>query len=164
MGSKGLWRHIEGAAIAPKPYTLVARVPVLLDGKTPAMEDQIEAKEMKIMDYDKHEYLAQHIILLTTSGTKIKNLKLTHKMWDVVKVDTTTKSTLYLLNAEDQLASMKLADNNDLKSHLAEVKQHFQLMTEHHDTLIKVGSTISNTHYNTMVMLELSSHMLIRVT
>ena len=41
--------------------------PVLVDGKTPATEDQIDAKEIKIMDYDKREYLGQHIILSTTS-------------------------------------------------------------------------------------------------
>ena len=49
------------------------------DGKTPAMEDQVEAKEMKIVDYNKHKYLAQHIILSTTLtclGAKIKILKL----------------------------------------------------------------------------------------
>ena len=76
-------------------------------------------------------------------------------MWDAVKADTTTKSTLYLLDAEDQLTSMKLADNDDPKSHLAEVKQHFQLMMEHHDNLIKMGSTISDTRYNTIVMSSL---------
>ena len=47
MGSKGLWRHVEGTAISPKPYALDAGVPVLADGWTPAMEEQIEAKETK---------------------------------------------------------------------------------------------------------------------
>ena len=158
MGSKGLWRHVEGTAIAPQPYVLVAGVPVLLDGKMPAMEEQVEAKETKIMDYDKREYLAQHVILSTTStrlSTKIKKLKSAHEMWDVVKADATTKSTLYLLDAEDQLTSMKLADNDDPKSHLAKVKQHFQLMTECHDNLIKMGSTISDTRYNTIIMSSL---------
>ena len=131
LGLKGLWRHVEGTAIAPKPYALVARVPVLVDGTTQATEDQIEARETKIIDYDKREYLAQHVILSTTStclGNKIKNLKTLHDMWDAVKVDATMKSTLFLLDAEDQLASMKLTENDDLKVHLMEVKQHFQLM------------------------------------
>ena len=131
LGSKGLWRHVEGTAIAPKPYALVAGVPVLADGTTQAMEDQIEAREMKIIDYDKCEYLAQHVILSTTStclSNKIKNLKTSHDMWDVVKADATTMSTLFLLDAEDRLASMKLAENDDPKVHLMEVKQHFQLM------------------------------------
>ena len=131
LGLKGLWRHVEGTAIAPKLYALVARVPVLVDGTTQAMEDQIEARETKIIDYNKREYLAQHIILSMTStrlGNKIKNLKTSHDMWDAVKVDATTKSTLFLLDAEDQLASMKLTENDDPKAHLTEVKQHFQLM------------------------------------
>ena len=42
MGSKGLWRHIEGIVVAPTPYALVNGVPVTSDGKTPAPEEQIE--------------------------------------------------------------------------------------------------------------------------
>ena len=155
LGLKGLWRHIEGTAIVPKPYVLVTGVPILMDGTTQAMEDQIKARETKIIDYDKCEYLAQHVILSTTStclGNKIKNLKASHDMWDAVKVDTTTKSTLFLLDTEDQLASMKLAENNDPKVHLTEVKQHFQLMGQQQDNLLKMGSTISNSHYNTIIM------------
>ena len=131
LGSKGPWRHVKGTAIVPKLYVLVTGVPVLMDGMTQAMEDQIKARETKIIAYDKCEYLAQHVILSTTStclGNKIKNLKTSHDMWDAVKVDATTKSTLFLLNAEDQLASMRLAENDDPKAHLMEVKQHFQLM------------------------------------
>ena len=158
LGLKGLWRHVEGTAIVPKLYALVARVPVLADGTTQATEDQIEARETKIIDYDKREYLAQHIILSTTStrlGNKIKNLKTSHDMWDVVKADATTKSTLFLLNAEDQLASMKLAENDDPKVHLTEVKQHFQLMGQQHNNLLKMGSTISDSRYNTIIMSSL---------
>ena len=83
LGSKGLWRHVKGTAIVPKPYALVAGVPVLTDRTTQAMEDQIEAREMKIINYNKHEYLAQHIILSMTStclSNKIKNLKTLHDM------------------------------------------------------------------------------------
>jgi hypothetical protein len=97
MGSKGLWRHVEGTAVTPVPYALVNGIPVLPDGKTQATEEQIKTKEFRIMDFDKHEYLAQHIILSTTSmclGAKIKDLKMAKEMWDVVKADATTKSTL----------------------------------------------------------------------
>ena len=131
LGLKGLWRHVKGTAIVPKPYVLVAGVPILVDGMTQAMEDQIEARETKIIDYDKCKYLAQHVIHSMTStclSNKIKNLKTSHDMWDVVKADAMTKSTLFLLNAEDQLASIKLAENDNPKAHLMEVKQHFQLM------------------------------------
>ena len=158
LGLKGLWRHVEGTAIAPKLYVLVAGVPVLMDGTTQATEDQIKAREMKIIDYDMREYLAQHIILSMTSthlSNKIKNLKTSHDMWDVVKVDATTKSTLFLLNVEDQLASMKLAENDNPKGHFTEVKQHFQLMGQQHNNLLKMGSTISDSRYNTIIMSSL---------
>src|ERR1700728_980949 len=78
MGSKGLWRHVEGKAVAPKPYTLINNIPVLSDGKTPAMEEQIEARETRIIKFDKRKYLAQHVILSTTLirlGAKIKDMQ-----------------------------------------------------------------------------------------
>ena len=61
-------------------------------------------------------------------GIKLKSLKTVKEMWDVVKMDATLKSTLNILDAEDQLLSMKLEDNEDPATHLSELKQHFQLM------------------------------------
>jgi hypothetical protein len=158
LGAKGLWRHVVGTAVAPKPYDVISGVSVLPDGKTPATEDQIESKETKIAEYDKKECLAQHIILSTTStrlGVKIKSLKTAKGMWDVVTADATTKSTLFILDAEDQLSSMKLADNDDPKTHLSELKQHFQLMLQRHENLMKMGSEISETRLNAMIMSSL---------
>jgi len=158
MGSKGLWRHVEGTAVAPKPYAVVNRQLFLTDLKTAATEEQIETKESKLADFEKKEYLAQHILLSTTStrlGAKIKDLSTAKEMWDVIKADATTKSTLYLLNAEDQLSSMKLGDNEDSKAHLAELRQHFQTMRQHRDNLVKMGSSLSNTRFNTIIMSSL---------
>ena len=45
MGSKGLWRHVDGLAVALKPYIIADRIPVLSDGKMAAMEEQLEVKE-----------------------------------------------------------------------------------------------------------------------
>ena len=53
----------------------------------------------------------------------------------MVKADVTTKSMLFLLDAKDQLTSMKLADNTDPKTHLSELKEHFQLMMHQHNNL-----------------------------
>ena len=52
LGSKGLWRHVIGTVTPPKPYTEVAGVPVIADGKTPATEEQIEAKDVKIQEHE----------------------------------------------------------------------------------------------------------------
>lgn len=35
------------------------------------------------------------------------------------------KSTLFILDAEDQLSAMKLMDNDDPKTHLSKLKEHF---------------------------------------
>jgi hypothetical protein len=158
MGSKGLWRHVEGTAVAPKPYVVADGTPVLADGKTPATDEQVETKESRLAEFEKREYLAQHVILSTTSlrlGAVIKAMDSAKDMWDAVKADATTKSTLYILDAEDQLTSMKLNDNDDPKAHLLELKQHFQLMSQRRDNLIQMGSTMSDTRFNTIVMSSL---------
>src|SRR5882672_2977300 len=74
------------------------------------------------------------------------------EMWDVVKSNAMTKSTLYLLDAEDELSSMKLSDTDDLKTHLAKLKENFQLMMQHHNNLIEMGSVLSDTYYQTIIM------------
>ena len=151
MGSRGLWRHVEGVAIVPKLYLIADGIPVLADGKTVAMEEQLELKEAKMIEFEKREYLAQHIILLTMSvrlGAKIKDLDSAKAMWTKVKSDTTMKSTLYLIDAEDQLTSMKLQDNDNPKTHLSELKTHFQTMLQCHDNLVQMGLALSDTRFN----------------
>ena len=43
MGLKGLWRHMLGTSVAPRPFMLLNGTPVLADGTTEAMDEQIEA-------------------------------------------------------------------------------------------------------------------------
>ena len=155
MGAKGLWIHIEGKATPPKPYQLVNNVPTLSDSKTKATEEQIETREAQIIDYEKCKCLAQHDILSMTStriGAVIKNLNTTHEMWEKVKTDATTKSTLYLINAEDQLANIQVSDLDNPWTHFTELKQHLELMAKCHDNLIQTGSSISPTRFSTMIM------------
>ena len=58
----------------------------------------------------------------------------------------------YLIDAEDQLASMRLNDSNDPRAHFTDLKQHFELMTRRRDNLVKMGLTISDTRFTTMIM------------
>ena len=53
MGSRGLWRHMEGVAIVPKLYLVVDGIPVLEDKKTVATEEQLELKEAKMIEFEK---------------------------------------------------------------------------------------------------------------
>ena len=158
MGAKGLWRHVLGTATAPVPYVVSKGTPMLADGKTPATEDQIEAKESKIVEFEKREYFAKHILLSTTStrlGAKIKDQKTAEAMWKLIVDDATSKSTLHLLDAENQLSSMKLKDNDDPKTHLSELKLHFQTMQQRRENLIKIGSTMSEQRFNIIIMSSL---------
>jgi hypothetical protein len=128
---------------------------MLANSKTQATGDQIETKESKIIEFKKREYLAHHILISTTStrlATKIKGLLTLEDMYKAVKDDTTSKSTLFLLDVKDQLLSMKLTDNNDPKTHLAELKTHFQLMMQCQDNLMKMGSVMSDMQFNTIIM------------
>ena len=158
MGSRGLWRHVEGVSVAPKLHLVVDGIPVLEDKKTAATEEQLELKEAKMFEFEKREYLAQHIILLTMSvmlGAKIKDIDSVKDMWTKVKTNTTIKSTLYLIDVEDQLTSMKLQDNNNPKTHLSELKTHFQTMLQCCDNLVQMGLTLSDTRFKIVHMLSL---------
>ena len=53
MGAKGPWRHVLGNATVLVPYVMSNCIPMLADGKTPATEDQVEAKESKIIEFKK---------------------------------------------------------------------------------------------------------------
>ena len=66
MESKGLWRHVKGTATVPMLFAVSNEISMLNDGKMLAMEDQIESKEVKILEFEKREYLARHILLSTT--------------------------------------------------------------------------------------------------
>ena len=123
LESKGPWeQRVSGFTSKEKQLCQthinlsINNVPTLSDGKTKATKEQIETREVWIIDYEKHECLAQHVILSTTStriGAVIKNLNTAHEMWEKVKTEATTKSTLYLIDAEDQLANMRVGDSDD---------------------------------------------------
>ena len=149
---------MEGVAVAPKLYLITDGIPVLEDKKTAAMEEQLELKEAKMIKFEKKEYLAQHTILSTTSvrlGAKIKDLDSAKDMWMKVKADATMKSTLYLIDVEDQLTSMKLQDNDNPKTHLSELKTHFQTMLQCCNNLVQMGSTLLDTRFNIILMSSL---------
>ena len=63
-------------------------------------------------------------------GSIIENLKIAKEMWEKVEGDAATKSTLFLIGAEDQLATMQVSDSDNPHPHLTKFKQHFDLMTE----------------------------------
>jgi hypothetical protein len=96
MGSKGLVVHLEGRVNPPTPFGITNGIPMFAVNM-PATEDQLEAKKKKIQDFEQKEYLAQYFILSSTSphlSQKLLNLTTAKDMWDAVKHDATTKSSL----------------------------------------------------------------------
>jgi hypothetical protein len=90
----------------------------------PATEDQLEAKEKKVMDYEQREYLAQHLILSSTSprlSQKILHHTTAKDMWNAVTIDATTKSSLHQIDVLNSLQTIKCAHSSDPKTHLSEV-------------------------------------------
>ena len=82
---------------------------------------------------------------------KIKSLTTVKEMWDEVKKDATSKSTLYLVDAEHQLKGMRLTELSDPKSHLAELKSHFQLMMSRYNNLMEMGSLFFEQKFITLL-------------
>ena len=58
MEAKGLWKHVEGKATSLKLYAKVNGIAILSDGKTQAIEEQIEACKCRIDDFVKAASLA----------------------------------------------------------------------------------------------------------
>jgi hypothetical protein len=76
----------------------------------PATEDQLEAKEKKIQDFEQKEYLALYFILSSMSprlSQKLLNLTMAKDMWDAVKHDATMKSSLHQVNILNQLQTVR---------------------------------------------------------
>jgi hypothetical protein len=74
-------------------------------------------------------------------------------MWEVKK-DATTKGTLFLIDAKDELMSMKFHKATDVKNHLAKLTAHFNLMVQCKENLtksVKTHLTKLTAHFNLMV-------------
>ena len=98
MGSLGLMRYIEGRAVRPKPYDSIDGVAVLSDKLTEATEEQIEAREKRIEDYDTKQYLMRHIMvnsIPTRLAQRVKDETDPKKMWDAIVADLQGKSVLH---------------------------------------------------------------------
>jgi len=156
MGSKGLVAHLEGRAKQPVPYVQVNDVlMVSTNPDVPATEDQIEAREKKITEYEQKEYLAQHLILSSTSprlSQKVLQMTTAKAMWDAVKLDATAKSSLHQVDILNKLQTMKCPSSSDSKTHLSEVKTHFEKMTQLREHLRVTNSPISDSTFVSIII------------
>src|ERR1700722_7392998 len=138
MGSRGLIRHVDGTAVAPRPYTIVNGIQ-MVDTTTEATEDQIEAKEKKLDEFEQKLHLARHILQNSISlrlSSIIKNMTLPKDMWDAIRKDATSKSQLQIVDTRRKLLEMRCEETGDVKAHLNQ-------MLELRDQLAGMGMTLS---------------------
>src|SRR5271170_759862 len=123
MGSRGLLRIVDGTAIPPVPYAIVGNRH-MLNATDVASDDQIEAKEKKLDEYDQKLHLARHILQNSVSprlSTQIKNMTSPKDMWDAIKRDATSKSQLQIVDTRRKLLDLKCEESGDIKTHLNQV-------------------------------------------
>jgi hypothetical protein len=156
MGLKGLVAHLEGRAKLPAPYILVNDVPMVSTNQDVAVtDDQIEAKEKILTEYEQREYLAQHLILSSTSpclSQKVLHLTTAKAMWDAVSLDATTKSSLHQVDILNQLQTIKCAHSSDARAHLSEVRNHFKRLTQLREHLHVTNSPVSDSTYVSIII------------
>jgi hypothetical protein len=151
MGSWGLMGHIEGRARKPALYAIVNGVPVVADGKTAVTEEQLEAREKHINDFEMKEYLAHHIVINSVSITltqSIRWLTSAKDMWDAIVNKCEGKTFLYPLyqvNVHCHLQDMKCLEGEDVKAHLSK-------MWRRREELAGMGAVIMNEDFIAMMI------------
>jgi chloramphenicol O-acetyltransferase len=107
------------------------------------------------MEYEQKEYLALHLILSSTSAhlsQKLLYLTTVKAMWDDVKLNVTAKSLFHQIDILNRLQTMKYSSSLDLKTHLSEVKSHFEKMTQLREHLQVMNSPISDSTYVSIII------------
>src|SRR6266536_611198 len=149
MGSKGVIRHVDGTARAPMPYKEVDGIPVIDEKSppTPATDEQIEAKEKRLKEYEQKEYTARHILLTTVSKCLAAKLrgKTAHEMWKIVEADATEKSDFYKVDARRRLADMRCDEDGD-------VRADANALVALRDELAGMGATVSDEEFSSIIL------------
>ena len=149
MGSKGVIRHVDGTARVPIPFKEVDGI-LVVDEKsppTPATDEQIEAKEKRLEEYEQKEYTARHILLTTVSKRLAAKLrgKNAHEMWKTVKADATDKSDFYKVDARRRLADMRCDEDGD-------VRAHTNALVALRDELAGMGAMVTDEEFSSTIL------------
>src|ERR1700738_4272525 len=150
MGGKGLIRHMDGTARKPNPYPLLKSGEPTADGINPATDEQIDAKEKRLDEFEQKEYMARNVLLTTTSPrlcAKIRD-KTAAEMWALIKSDATSKGPMYVIDARRRLAEMRCVDS-------AGVKAHLNALVRARDELISMGAHLDDSEFVQIVLQSL---------
>ena len=84
-----------------------------------ASDDELEEQENKSDKYERKEYAAQHILLMTVSpclATIVKRMSVADT-WTAIHNDTTSKSQLHKVDTCRRLQMMHCDEDRDVKAH-----------------------------------------------
>src|ERR1700722_2412424 len=147
MGSRGLIRHVDGTSVAPIPYTVTSGK-YMVNATTKASDDQIEAKEKRLDEYEQKLHLARHILQNSVSprlSSLIKNMATPKLMWDAIKKDATSKSQLQIVDTRRKLLELRCEESGDVKAHLNQ-------MYELRDQLEGMGMSLSSDEFSIIIL------------
>lgn len=116
MGARRLVPHLDGTASWPSPFVETSGVLVNRRGLI-ATEEEIEALQDKMGDFNAPESLAMSILLQTSPPRlqlKIRQSCTTsHQAWTLAKSFAMEKGTNHCINVKQQMSRMMLQDHPD---------------------------------------------------
>ena len=69
----------------------------------------------------------------------------------MVKADATSTATIPILDAESQLSSMKLQEDEDPETHLVEMKEYSQAVVQNHKNFMEMALELPDARINALV-------------
>ena len=148
LGSRGLLRHVDGTATKPMPFKVDPKGLLKPDGSV-ATDEEIDAKEARIAEYERKEYMAQHILKSTlpirlVALTRSKNAS---SIWTAIKDDATKRDVVYQVEIRRKMLALRCDDGSDMKAHLTK-------LSELKDELLTIGSKITDEEYTEIIILS----------
>ena len=150
--AKGLRRHLSGTA--RKPEDLKERNGNFFKPRTesPLTDDQLEAHEKEIDDYEQKEATLREIIYGTidrSTFVQIKGETTAAGIWKKLQSIHADKGSMFETDLITQLQTIRFSDGDSMRTHLTK-------MTELHDRLAEIGAPITDASFNSYIRSSLS--------
>src|SRR5262245_53499031 len=139
LGAKGLKRFVEGKAVRPSHYD-VENEKYVTAPNVLATDDEIEAKDKKIDEYDQRDSAARNILLASVSPrlcSKIRALTVP-EMWVKIKQDATDRSEMHVSQIKRRL------HHTAFDGTIGGMRSQLNSLTEARDELVGTGHEVTD--------------------
>src|SRR5271154_4711869 len=150
LGAKGLLRHVNGTAIQPKPFKVdPVKGVVKHDGKE-ATEADVEAQEEKLDEFERKEYLAQHILKSTISArlSALAQSKNALEIWKLVEENATKRDVVQHVEVRRKMMALQYQEDSNMNAHLRK-------LADLKDELIMIQSKMTDEEYMEIIILSI---------